>query len=148
MLGRLGEVVGKGLVAGLAGTAMITLSSTVEAKIRKRPPSQTPANAALKVLRLQPVDDRAKKRLSTVVHWSYGTGWGSVRGLLELMGLRGAAATAVFFSAVFGTGLIILPKLEVAPPVKEWGLAETTLDAFHHLVYACTTGIVYDHLDR
>jgi hypothetical protein len=37
--------IGRGLAAGLVGTAAMTVSSTLEAKLRKRKPSQAPATA-------------------------------------------------------------------------------------------------------
>ena len=50
---RLGEVaaaVGIGLAAGVVGTVAMTVSSTLEAKLRGREASTTPARAASKVL--------------------------------------------------------------------------------------------------
>jgi hypothetical protein len=49
-LGDVAEAVGKGLFAGAAGTAAMTVSSTLEAKLRGRGMSTTPAQAATKVL--------------------------------------------------------------------------------------------------
>ncbi len=56
-------------------------------------------------------------------------------------------ATAGHFAAVFGSGLVMLPKLEVAPPLPEWGVTEIAVDAFHHAVYALATGLAYRLLD-
>ena len=39
----LASSIGRGLVAGFAGTAAMTVSSTVEAKLRGRAPSSAPA---------------------------------------------------------------------------------------------------------
>ncbi|MCA1699138.1 MAG: hypothetical protein LC790_09670 [Actinobacteria bacterium] len=48
---------------------------------------------------VQPRDEAGEARFSTVVHWSYGTSWGAVRGLLHaagcgvhIAGVRRAAA--------------------------------------------------------
>jgi hypothetical protein len=43
MLKTIAEAVGKGLVAGLAGTTAMTLSSTLEMKLQGREASTTPA---------------------------------------------------------------------------------------------------------
>lgn len=75
-LGAVAAAVGKGLVAGMAGTAAMTVSSTLEARLRGREPSTTPARAASKVLRVAPVDEQGERRFNNVVHWGYGTGWG------------------------------------------------------------------------
>jgi hypothetical protein len=40
----------------------------------------------------------------------------------------------------------MLPALDVAPPSIFWGKQEIAIDAFHHAVYALTTGIAYQLL--
>ena len=52
--------------AGVAGTVAMTLSSTIEMKVRGRPASSTPALAATKVLGVEPVDEEAKARFSNL----------------------------------------------------------------------------------
>ncbi len=93
---------GKGLFAGLAGTAAMTVSSTLEMKLSGRPASQTPAEAAEKVLDVEPEDEGSEARFSNLVHWGYGTAWGGVRGLLASTGLPGPAATAAHLGLVWG----------------------------------------------
>ena len=148
MLGDLAAAVGKGLFAGAAGTAAMTASSTLEMKLRGRPASSTPARAAEKVLGVQPVDEEAEARFSNLVHWGYGTAWGGVRGLIAAAGLTGPAATVAHLAAVWGSEQVMLPALDAAPPLTEWGAREVAIDAFHHLVYAAATGVAYSLLDR
>lgn len=148
---KLGEVaasVGKGLFAGVAGTAAMTVSSTLEMKIRGRQGSSAPAEAASKVLGVEPTGEAEQARFSNLVHWGYGTSWGTVRGLIGAYGLEGKEATAARFLAVWGTEQAMLPTLGVAPPFWQWGAKEVAIDAFHHLVYAGATGIAYAALDR
>jgi hypothetical protein len=148
---KLGDVaadVGKGLFAGLLGTAAMTVSSTAEMKIRGRPASNAPAVAAGKVLGVEPRDEEGEARFSTLVHWGYGTGWGAVRGLVGSAGLEGPAAAAAHFGAVWGAEQVMLPALDVAPPFWTWGAKEVGIDAFHHLVYATATSVAYSVLDR
>jgi hypothetical protein len=59
---------GKGIFAGVAGTAAMTLSSTIEMKLRGRAASSAPAQAAAKVLGVEPVDEESEARFSNVVH--------------------------------------------------------------------------------
>ena len=139
--------VGKGLFAGLLGTAAMTVSSTAEMKIRGRPASNAPAVAAGKVLGVEPKDEAGEARFSTLVHWGYGTAWGAARGLIGAAGLRGPAATAAHLGAVWGSEQIMLPALGVAPPFWTWGAKEVGIDAFHHLVYAAATSAAYAALD-
>ncbi|MBA3743216.1 hypothetical protein [Sporichthya sp.] len=138
----------KGLLAGVAGTAAMTLSSTVEAKIRGRDPSTAPADAAGKVLGVKPVGAKEQTRFATLVHWGYGTGWGAPRGLLAAARLPAPLANAVHLALVWGTETTMLPALEVAPPINEWEYQEIAIDVFHHLVYAMATGRAYAALDR
>ena len=147
-LGNVASDFGKGIFAGVAGTAAMTISSTIEMKARGRPASSTPALAAAKVLGVEPVDEEAKERFSNLVHWGYGTAWGGARGLLAAAGLSGPAATAVHLGAVWGSEQVMLPALGVTPPLTEWGVKEVAIDALHHLVYAGATGVAYALLER
>jgi hypothetical protein len=143
------EDVGKGLVAGLVGTAAMTLSSTAEARLRGRRPSSAPARATAKLLGIKSFeDDIAAARFNDLSHWGYGTGWGVVRGLLAAAGLPPRDATAVHGAAIYGAAQVTLPALDIAPPVVFWAKEEIAIDAFHHAVYAAGTGIAYELLDR
>ncbi len=147
-IGDVAAAFGKGLFAGVAGTAAMTASSTLEMKLRNRGASSAPADAAAKVLGVEPVDEEAQARFSNLVHWGYGTAWGGVRGLVAAAGLSGARATAVHLGMVWGSEQVMLPALGVAPPLTEWGAKEIAVDALHHLVYAVATGAAYSLLDR
>jgi hypothetical protein len=147
-LGSVATAFGNGIFAGVAGTAAMTLSSTIEMKVRGRPTSSTPALAAAKVLGVEPVDEEATARFSNLVHWGYGTAWGGVRGLPAAAGLSGPAATAAHVGAVWGSEQVMLPALGVTPPLTEWGVKEGAIDALHHLVYTGATGVAYTLLDR
>ena len=146
---RLASSIGKGLVAGFAGTAAMTVSSTLEARLRHRQPSSAPARATQKALGITAFeDDLARARFNDLSHWGYGTSWGAVRGLLDAAGLPSRAATAAHGAAVWGSAQVTLPALEVAPPVFFWPKQEIAIDLFHHAVYALVSGIAYEQLDR
>ena len=140
---------GKGLVAGFAGTAAMTLSSTLEARWRGRAASSAPARATAKVLGIRSFEDAtAQARFNDLSHWGYDTGWGVVRGLLAGIGLSPRAATAAHGAAIYGAAQVTLPALEIAPPVVFWPKEEIAIDAFHHAVYAAATGLAYRLIDR
>lgn len=145
-IGKLASSVGKGLFAGMAGTAAMTVSSTLEMKVRGRAASSAPADAALKILGLEPVDDAAKERFSNLMHWGYGTGWGAMRGVLSAAGIGRFPSTALHFSMLWGSETMMLPALGVAPPITEWGAREVGVDVFHHLVYVITTDAAFSWL--
>ncbi|MGH2649221.1 MAG: hypothetical protein ACRDE8_16695, partial [Ginsengibacter sp.] len=101
-LGALGAAIGKGLIAGIAGTIAITVSQMIEMRITGRKPSTAPAKAVKKTLHIQAVKGNTET-FSNEVHYAYGTTWGIPRGLLSLIGLNGFAATAAHFAALWGT---------------------------------------------
>jgi hypothetical protein len=140
--------IGKGLVAGFVGTAAMTVSSTLEARLRHRAASSAPARATAKVLGIKEFeDDIAAARFNDLSHWGYGTGWGVVRGLLGATGMSPKAATAAHGAAIWGSAQVTLPALEVAPPIVFWPKKEIAIDAFHHAVYTLATGIAYKLID-
>jgi len=145
---NLAGAVGKGLIAGFAGTAAMTVSSTLEAKLRGRAPSDAPARATAKMLGIKEFEDAvAQARFNDLSHWGYGTGWGLLRGLLSAAGLSPRAATAMHGAAIYGAAQVTLPALEIAPPIVFWPKQEIAIDAWHHTVYAIATGIAYELLD-
>lgn len=146
-IGTLAGTMGKGLVAGAAGTVAMTVSSMLEMKARGREQSTAPAKAAEKVLGVEPKGEEEEQRLNMLVHLGYGTAWGIPRALLGLVASP-PIATAIHFLAVWGTALGMLPGLGVAPPPKEWGAKEVAIDAWHHAVYAVGTAVALAWIDR
>jgi hypothetical protein len=67
---RASEVIGNGVLAGSAGTAAMTLSSTLESGFVGGSPASVPSRAAAMVLGVEP---REQERFATIVHWGYGT---------------------------------------------------------------------------
>ena len=144
----LARAIGKGVVAGLAGTAAMTISSTVEAKLRGRAFSKAPAKAAEKMLGIKEFESpRDLSRFSDLVHWGYGTGWGVVRAVMREFGLGPALSTPAHFATLYASELVTLPALDVTPPVTLWPREEVAIDVFHHLVYAAATAVAYERLD-
>jgi hypothetical protein len=125
----------------------MTVSSTLEARMRGRAPSSAPARATAKVLGIRDFEtDLDRARFNDLSHWGYGTAWGLVRGLLASAGLSGRAATAAHGAAIYGAAQVTLPALDIAPPALFWGAEEVAIDAFHHAVYATATGMAYELL--
>ncbi len=145
-VGEVAGAIGKGLLAGAVGTAAMTVSQTIETRVRHRQTSTTPADAAGKVLGVAPIDDAHATRFANFVHWTYGSSWGAVRGLLG--SLDSPFATALHLGAVQVTAWLMLPGLDIAPPVTEWGAAELLSEGVHHAVYALASGAAFDYLGR
>jgi hypothetical protein len=140
----LATAIGRGLVAGVAGTAAMTISSTLEARLRGRAFSTAPARATAKVLGIREFDsDLAQARWNDLSHWGYGTAWGVLRGLLGATPMSTRAATVAHGAAIYGAAQVTLPALEIVPPSIYWGVKEIAIDALHHAVYAAATGAAY-----
>ena len=147
VLSRLSENIGRGLVAGVIGTAAMTVSSTIEAKMRNRGSSSAPTDAASKVLGIEKFrSDAHEQRFGQLVHWGYGTGWGVARGVLRTFGLGRRAATVGHLAAVWGGEQVMLPALDVTPPATQWGAKEIAIDLWHHVVYALAVAAAYERL--
>ncbi|CAN5318093.1 hypothetical protein BH18GEM1_BH18GEM1_21290 [soil metagenome] len=132
----------RSLLAALVGAAAMTLSSTTEMHVRRRPPSDAPGQAGNKLLGLfgaRPVSGGSLELLGTWVHWAYSTIWGVVFWLLvdpEIGALGLDLAGPAFFLLVWGGALVGLPLIGLAPPFWKWGAREVAIDAWHHAVYA------------
>jgi hypothetical protein len=148
LLDTLAGSIGKGLLAGFTGTAAMTVSSSLEAKLRHRAPSSAPARATAKILGIKEFEnDIAQARFNDLSHWGYGTSWGVLRGLLAATGMSPKAATVAHGAAIYGAAQVTLPALEIAPPAIFWPKREVAIDAWHHAVYAAATGVAYELLN-
>lgn len=152
--GKISGKIGKGLLAGLAGTVGITAAQLIDMQLTDREPSTAPAEAAGKVLGVEPRGETDEKKeintekFSNIIHWAYGTSWGATRSLLSFAGIKGWKASVWQFTAIWGTAMFMLPALKVAPPVKKWGLGVIAKDALFHAVYAIVAGYVFDKLNE
>lgn len=146
--GRLGSAIGRGMIAGLAGTAAFTVSKLIAEKLTEKTGNFAPAGAASKALGIEAVDREKWERFSKEVHWTYGTLWGIPRGLLSMANLKGAPASAAHFAAIFYTALRVEPDFEVAPPLNEWTKSEIAVFALHHLAYITVAGLVFDAISK
>ena len=142
-LGHAASSFGKGLAAGLFGTAVMTAVQMVEMKIQDREPSTAPADAVKKIFGIEPKDEQAEQRLAQLVHFAYGTAWGGMRGLLDEAGLGRVGGPLTHFAAVWGAAAAMLPALDLAPPPSEWSKEQIATDALHHAVYAAATSAAY-----
>lgn len=143
-LRRTADAVGRGLVAGLVGTVAMTVSSTLEAKLRGRGDSDTPSQAVGEALGIREYrDDEARARANQLAHWGYGIGLGAVRGLLDLAGWGRNTTDVAFHATVLGAEQTMLTTLDLAPPITRWGTSEVATDLTHHTVYSLTTNGVY-----
>lgn len=148
-IGDFASAIGRGLFAGLAGTAAMTIVQMIEMKIMKRPGSTVPADGLEKVMPVKaPEDQKEKMKLAQMVHFAYGTTWGIPLGIMDQAGIHNTLASISHFGAVWGTALTLLPKQNLSPPISEWDKQTLLLDAMHHAVYATAAGLTYHVISR
>lgn len=171
-MSRSGNVLGKGLIAGLAGTVAITISQMIEMQLTNRGSSNAPMKVAKKVLgveakgeaeleaeRRDPESERNEEELkqsvqdnaeqfSQFLHFLYGTSWGVARSLMGVAGLKGLPASLAHFGAVWGAAQLMLPAADASKPITKWSPKQIAIDVGHHAVYACAAGVVYDAMHR
>jgi len=137
------------LVAGLIGTAIMTLSQIIEMKIRNRKASFTPAIGVSKIfgINFEKLSLKSKTNLNNAVHWGYGTVWGLFMVIFYLTGLNNLGYMILsYYVVMWGHGLILLPALGLADPPWKWKRSDLYLDAFHHLILAIFTVLAYVYL--
>ncbi len=152
--------VARGLVAGLAGTVAMTGYQLAVAKLRgqenKKPhrwaDAPVPAQLAKRVSEgvfEHKVTLKDAPKLTNLVHYAYGTGWGAVYGLAQ--GTLHAPTLAHglgFGTAVWGTAYAVLPPTGLYEPPWRYPVKELALDLSYHLVYGVAVAGAYRALDR
>lgn len=147
MSNALGAQLGKGLVAGSVGAAAMTASAELEMRITGRPPSTVPAKTIAKLLRINSLEERTERYLTTLGQLGTATALGAVPGLLHAAGLGVARARAVFALAALSPDLIITPVIGSAKPPWRWSLGDFAVSALHHAVYVAVVEAAYAAID-
>lgn len=144
--------VGKGLVAGAAGTAAMTGYQLAVAKLRGSGSSSAPAEVGRRIIEgvfhRQVPEDRMDA-LNNAMHVAYGTSWGPVYGVTQSsLGLPAAHHGALLGTLVWGASLVQLPAMKIAPPVWKTPPLEIALDLSYHLVYGLAVAGAFALLER
>lgn len=149
MRASLSKSLGTGLLAGLAGTAAMSLSSRLEERVLGRHTFEPPAETAKHALGIERFESpAAEARFDALARWGYGAGWGLLHGVLRAVGLPPAAAGLGLHGAVWGSALALLPTHDVAPPVFMRPRKDVASEVWHHVVYAAATGIAFERIAR
>lgn len=166
-MGNAAGIIGRGLLAGLAGTVAITLVAAADKWIRGRmgPAPAEPrapfdpfhtligpwvfsADVVGKILGgVTPVEDRAKERLAWAAHVGYGTMWGASLGVLDLVGIRGPGAMLGVLGGQLSAEMLAMPAAKFFPPVTQWGSEAVISSAYQHAVYAIAAGLTFEFLE-
>jgi hypothetical protein len=136
--------IGRGVAAGIAGTAVMTaFQKFVEMPLTGRGDSYAPANFAQKVLPIKPKGKQERKRLNYIAHFGLGAMWGSAYGVAAHRGLRGQKAIAAVFGTVYPGDVLLNTALGLYRPTS-WTKQDTLIDVGEKLIQAEATGIIFD----
>ena len=152
----------KGVIAGVAGTGVMTAYQMGVAKLRGRPvgtdvphrwaDAPAPAQVAKKVADALGPGSRLTREdvplLTNAMHWLYGIGWGTFYGL-------GAGHTRpdpvagglAFGTGVWGAGYAELIPLGIYEAPWKYPKRELAIDLSYHLVYGLAVAGAYAALD-
>jgi hypothetical protein len=136
----------KGLLAGAAGVAAMTLGEKVEQAISGRPNSYVPAHTLESLLRLPKRPDEERLGLNWTMHWGQGVVLGAVRGLMARGGLRGPMGSFLLLNLRLLNDQTLENSTGVGALPWTWPVDEQAIDLLHKAVYAFTTGYVADRL--
>lgn len=132
-----------GVMAGLVGTAAMSLSQQIEMSLTGRTPSATPAEAACLMLGIEIRTEAQEQRLAQA-HWAYGTMWGIGHSVMP--SISGPARALIYLAAVWGTGAALLSGTGLAPPPSRWKPKSLLSDLIHHAVYTAAGTFAYHAL--
>lgn len=142
----LGESVTRGVIAGVAGTGVMTaFQKAIEMPISGREDSYAPAEFAAKVLRIRPRGRRGRMVSNYAVHFALGTMWGAAYGVTAHLGMRGPRAVATVFGIMYSGDVLLNMALGLYRP-SAWSVQDWIVDVADKLVQAAATGVIYDRV--
>jgi hypothetical protein len=116
----------RGVLAGAAGTAAMTLAYRVEHKMRPDlrghldyDDSLVPGQIVANVLHLPSVTNREEAELGTLLRWGYGSMFGTYHVLLRRV-MHEPWATLVFGGTLLSATFALFPLLGRTPPPWRW----------------------------
>src|SRR3954463_12129818 len=143
----LGRAALRGGLAGLAGTAAMTLGEQVEQRFTSRPDSYVPARTltALTTGRRLPESARPPVR-NHLMHWGTGATVGALRGIWAAAGLRGVRASLWHTVVRLAVDQTLENVTGVGSPPWTWSRQDQVVDVGHKAVYSLATGAFADRL--
>lgn len=147
---ELAEMVGLGMLAGVAGSVVMTaFQKLIEMPISRREDSYQPAQLAQKLFPIDPPkDDKARYRLNYAMHFTLGAMWGAAYGVAAYNGLRGSRAVSWVFPTIYTNDVVVGTLLGLGKPWK-WSRKEATVDVVDKFVQVAATSFIFDRfLDR
>ncbi|SDQ69978.1 hypothetical protein SAMN05428996_2448 [Quadrisphaera sp. DSM 44207] len=137
---------GRGVVAGLAGVAVMTVGEKAEQALTHRPNSYVPARALRTALGGHPDDRYRSLAWNHAMHWGTGAVLGALRGVWAAVGLRGPRAHAAHAVVRLAFDQTVENATGAGAPPRTWPVREQAWDAAHKAVYSLATSLVAERL--
>jgi hypothetical protein len=147
---------GRGLLAGIAGTAAMTayqelLADNGDSKKPTWEDAPAPAQVARRILKGLFHEDVSADRiplLTNLMHWAYGTGWGGVYGLVQGTVRANPVLNGLLFgTSVWGMSYAQLVPMGIYEPPWTYPAKTVAKDLSYHLVYGLGVAAAFDGLD-
>ena len=142
----LGEVLARGLLAGAAGVAAMTLAEKLEQAVTKRPNSYVPAHTLERLLGLPAKPDHERVLMNWAMHWGQGMVLGIVRAIMAERGIRGPVGSFLHLNLRLLNDQTLENATGVGAPPWTWPIDEQVTDLVHKAIYAYATGAAADRL--
>ena len=142
------RVAWQGMVAGLAGAAVMTASEKLEQRLTGRPDSHVPGLVLARLTGLSESAGEQSRALNLAMHYGQGAVAGVVRSVMAQAGLRGPVASTKFAVLRLTNDQVLENATGVGAPPQTWPRQELAVDLLHKAVYAFVTGLVADALAR
>jgi len=148
----------RGVVAGFAGTAAMTLAYGTERRMRVRAgtvaggdaisrepldydDSLVPGQIVARVLHVPSVTPRGEYALGMLLRWGYGSAFGVAHGALRRV-TKEPYASLVFGGMLMSATLSLFPLMGRTPPPWRWPAAMLATSFGTHAVYVTTVALV------
>ena len=139
------SVIVRGLIAGVAGVAAMTVAEKIEQVFTHRPNSYMPAHTLARLAHL-PEPDTDRRWLNWTMHWGQGSLLGIVRAMLGERGIDGPFGSFVFWNLRLAADQTLENATGAGCPPWTWPRSEQVIDIAHKGIYAFATGAVADAL--
>ena len=162
------EVAMKGSVAGLIGTAVITVAMKgtpvimqqlgisqpepkTEAAKQKAAgePTEKLAEKVSTGLFEQPIEEDTKEAAGQVIHWSYGAAWGALYGIMQSSLRIPHLLLGLLFGGVVGAvASTVVPSMGLTPAPTEQPASKNAMMMAFNLLYGLVTALAFHAMSR
>src|SRR3954467_2357785 len=143
----LGRAALRGALAGLAGTAAMTLGTKIEPRFTERPHSCVLGRTATALAPGGRLPGSARPPVRNhLMHWGTGAAVGALRGIWAASGLRGWRASAWHTWVRLATDQTLENATGVGSPPRTGSRRDQAVDLGAKALYSFVTGAVADRL--